>query len=774
MNRGIHAIRSAYVPRLLAVMLTVWPASGYAQYIGLEPERIVTLLDDTAAGVQEASAGARDEARRVHLSASLLNEGKRVAALEALGPAGHDESPRLRYARVLIRLHAEREVRFADLRASLAALLQLDPFFQDEDAFDVWLGLNPDKKELHSHLAMVQARQDPRADWQRGEVLLRLDEPRAALAALERAGAPRDDALRSRVERALARAHFQAKDDAAGQAVYHRLLERLDVPAAERLFHDVAAIASQAERQEFATLAARDRAAFFRRFWASRHPVPVQELNPRLAEHYRRLAQALAEYPLQSTGRGFFTDADVFRSFSPKLPYFDPDVMFADGPASRYWLDPRGLLLIRHGEPDRRIPPRTFGDAALSESWLIGGYGSRPLFFHFVKRPMVGEWSVALNLAVAATRRAAIPDDPEKVLYDLTSAFVPLYQSRLAFHPLYQQVSEARSEADLGRLLRAESELMAAFLKAALTFDSTGYYTPANTLPLAVSVSNFYSGGRPALEVQFAADLSEVDVKTLGPASSLDATLMLYGKDWTTLYRRVDEQFPLERPASGKLKGFVGRLPVGDLEPEDYRLTLFIHQRESGRVGLARGRHEAAYIHEDSLGISDLFLFRQRKGKPGSRPPEIEAAGDWIPAPQRVVDPSTPFRLEFELYNLQPDASGAVRYEVEERVLTLYEEPGFLQKLAGYGNLAGQLFFPLYLFAGQTGAAILSQAAASETDGLAVSKRLVEGRPGEAITEDVKMDLRALKPGVYTVYVTVRDLRTGEITSRFLTLQLRR
>lgn len=106
--------------------------------------------------------------------------------------------------------------------------------------------------------------------------------------------------------------------------------------------------------------------------------------------------------------------------------------------------------------------------------------------------------------------------------------------------------------------------------------------------------------------------------------------------------------------------------------------------------------------------------------------------------------------IDFELYNLQANDSGQVRYEVEERVVTLYKEPGFFGKLAGYANLAGQIFFPLYTFTAQVGTLVLSQASARETDGLIVASRLVEHPPVATSEERVQIDLQALKPGVCT------------------------
>lgn len=771
MNTTRRSSRFALLTAAVTLAFTLLPAASDAQYIGLEPQRIVALLDQSA-------SGGEDETARVTLAVSLFREGKPQAALDALGPPTDRETPRLGYARLLLKLHTEHDLRFSGFRTALRELLQTDPFFSD--VFDVWLGLNPQKKELRSYLEVLRPLRDPRADWQRAEVLLRLGDAQQAVRVLQETRGS-DVALQNRVDHALARAHFQMKADAAGQAAYQRLLARLDDTTANFLFQDIAAIASSAEREEFATLSLEKKAEFFRRFWASRHPIPVQEANPRLAEHYRRLAQALADYALQSNGRGFFTDPDVFRSLSPALTYFDSMVLFAEGPASRYWFDARGLMLLRHGQPTLLIPARRYGDSGrdtgteITESWFVNRYLSRPMLFHFIERPAVGEWTLVLNLAVAAARRGASPDDPEKILRDLTqtASYRALYESRLQLHPVYQQILEARSQLDLGRALRAESELMAGYLKAAVTFDATGYYTRENTLPLAVSVSNFYAHGRPAIEVDFATDLRKAGLAKLGHAASLHATVILYDRNWTELHHRIDEDFAVQPLPSGEFGAFLGRLRITDLEPEEYRLALYISQQESGRISVAKGGHEVTYIGQGSLGLSDPLLLQPTRANTKTATKEAGDAADvWMPMPDRVVRRSFPSRLEFELYNLQPDDAGNAHYEVEERVLTLYEKPSFLKNLASYGAQFGQVFFPLYAFASQVGASVLSQATASETEGLKVSTRQVTQPSADAITEEVKTDLRGLKPGVYTVYVTVRDLHANEITSRFLTLQV--
>ena len=163
-------------------------------------------------------------------------------------------------------------------------------------------------------------------------------------------------------------------------------------------------------------------------------------------------------------------------------------------------------------------------------------------------------------------------------------------------HPIYRAVLEARSQVDLERGLRAEHEQMASFVKAAMALDSTSYYTRENTLPMAVSVSNFYSEGLPGIDVDFAVDLSVLDLDKLNESSTLEATVLVYDKEWKEVLTQVDNEFSLWPPPSGKAKTFVGNLKVLDLDPNQYRLVLQINQSDTGRIGIARRGGSAAPV----------------------------------------------------------------------------------------------------------------------------------------------------------------------------------
>lgn len=835
------AVTSAAVPVLLVAL--IFPATVHAEYLGREPDRIVSLLleggpEEIPSAVSEGKRFAREEAwneaeaafrraasesaeGRFGLAVALLQQGRVDEALreiEKLGVVGavsgnaddredlQDEMARrseesyrrYRYAEVLARLRGESELDFPELREEIASVLgQGRPTSASSasfhDAFEVWLALNPSEDELDERLDRLEGRSEPVLRWQRAELRLRLGEPGQALsndlAQLE----PDEPWLRARVRRARARAYYQLSSDGPGQAVYGQMLDDLDEPAAQLLYRDISVLLDADERSRYEGLSLEDKLQFFRTFWTQRHPVPTQRVNPRIGEHYRRLAHVLREYPLQSNGGGYFTDPEVFKEHSPELPYYDPEVLFAHGRASRFWLDHRGLVYLRHGEPDRQMRPGRHGGSEENDSWRLGGYQARPLVFNFVKRDSIGEWVITLNLAVAATG-FQVKDDPEILARELALDFRRLYSIRTMrnIHPIYRTVARARDRRTFEQALLQESQIMAAFVKASVVFDSTGYYTQDNTMPMSIQVTNAYDGGEPAFLVHFLVSLADLDASKLGEDASLQTTLILYDEDWTKELRRIEREHPLSKEVVDSLAesneedddenggpAFIGTLGAAGLEPKAYGVVLEAFQPDTRRVGLARGQHTVNWVPPDGLGMSDLLLLGARKdsgqrGTTGAGSGDMSAGAQWTPKPTRVVHKSKEeAKFNFEVYNPAKDESGRVRYEVEERLLVLQEKPGFWDQMLGIASLAGRMFFPAYTFAAQVGGFTLSQALAEEKEGLTINERVEEKPHQEKIVESYTLDLEGLDPGIYTAYVTIKDMNSDQMVSRYLTFRVR-
>jgi GWxTD domain-containing protein len=127
---------------------------------------------------------------------------------------------------------------------------------------------------------------------------------------------------------------------------------------------DLAPLATAEELQAFDAASGEARAALLRRFWTRRDAADLRVAGERLREHYRRLFHA----------------RQVFPRYAPeRLPGI------AAGPgAGPEDVDDRGLIYVRHGEPDDRVQFSTLG-LEPNESWRY----ARPegdLVLHFVAR----------------------------------------------------------------------------------------------------------------------------------------------------------------------------------------------------------------------------------------------------------------------------------------------------------------------------------------------------------------------------------------------------
>ena len=176
---------------------------------------------------------------------------------------------------------------------------------------------------------------------------------------------------------ALGRLQFARGQPEAGtraiEAAVASIASRVDALV---LFEEIKTVASPEEVAEFRRLT--DVAAyqeFFQVFWTRRDPMPAAPYNARIAEHYRRLRVAEQHFL-------FYGYRTWYRSvFTHDAGYF-PETY-----ALGHDFDDRGIVYIRHGEPD----DRTIGDA---NSWL---YRDSLLVFHFAPTCTAGICSVTAH-----------------------------------------------------------------------------------------------------------------------------------------------------------------------------------------------------------------------------------------------------------------------------------------------------------------------------------------------------------------------------------------
>jgi tetratricopeptide (TPR) repeat protein len=313
-------------------------------------------------------------------------------------------------------------------RRGLVHVLTLNPDYRD--AWALWTTLyrgDDERLEAVNALALHAGSHD--ADlWRAGLLveLRRYDEAALILAALARRW-PADPASRAWLARSL---YEQAKDDSAAGS-YDQAVSRAHADTGEVLWHQVRSIATPEERGAYARAGSAGRESFLRLFWARRNPDLRLAVNPRIGEHFRRLAEARRVFALLhpqaryhhsrerrtvlgGVGTPPGVDLDAIRSdIAGTRQARVEDEQVAAGitlrldpaqeetPNLEDGLDDRGRMFVRYGRPDERYVWN--GDAETWRYVLPEGY----LQVTFVRRTADGGGDEIVTPVVAGEAGAA-------------------------------------------------------------------------------------------------------------------------------------------------------------------------------------------------------------------------------------------------------------------------------------------------------------------------------------------------------------------------------
>src|SRR5438128_665997 len=267
----------------------------------------------------------------------------------------------------------------------------------------------------------------------------------------------------------LARTAYFARRPREGAAAYCAGARAATSAAALGLYRtELSYLATAAELASFDSLAApAARAAWLERFWIRRDVTEAREPGERLAEHYRRWFYARRNFRLVSRHRHY----DITERYRTAQTEFDD----------------RGLIYIRHGDPDRRAQyssPGTVLGSGLepNESWL---YRHPPpdgnLIFHFVSRGDVQDFKLVESALDALGFQARFGPAQRGGLDALA---LELWDSRANLDPIYQRPPS-------GVRLTDERALGDHAIQAGTTTDS---YRQRLDVPLALATSDSVVG----------------------------------------------------------------------------------------------------------------------------------------------------------------------------------------------------------------------------------------------------------------------------------------
>jgi tetratricopeptide (TPR) repeat protein len=153
----------------------------------------------------------------------------------------------------------------------------------------------------------------------------------------------------------------------AGARAYFEGVERSDATALEAYFEDVRIIANERELADWKNSVTQGRGTWLKRFWEGRAAASGKTVAERLAEHYRRLAEAQQRFRRTGKRGGAPLGSMLQQKYDvEQLPF-----------------DERGIIYVRHGTPEQVIRTANL-DLRPNESWAYTLPSGKQQLFHFV------------------------------------------------------------------------------------------------------------------------------------------------------------------------------------------------------------------------------------------------------------------------------------------------------------------------------------------------------------------------------------------------------
>ncbi|NUM82094.1 GWxTD domain-containing protein [bacterium] len=467
------------------------------------------------------------------------------------------------------------------------------------------------------------------------------------------------------------------RPEEASEAFNAGLNDIKDSKAIERLFIDVQDIASKTELAQWENLKSNEeKLQFIRTFWKKRDPNPIDPVNQRLIEHYRRL-----DFARQSYGR-------------PLKP----------------WYDDRGLIYVRLGKPDRVYFGKPRQDIKENESWLYDNIKTG-LYFDFVD---VGSGYQLRSLIDAADKSASMEE------------IIGVFDERATLHPYYQQMAQKiRTQADVQRI-RAENDLNniqtgkggANLVEAFERFEKSQIGTQflgnntyqqdyignevfaqqnqhfvfdfgAPHLPMNVNFASFKGQSKnsrmefyfivPFEKLNFIPDKNQLEKYT----SNLKLNLKIYDTKYNEITSTEREVTVNSNATELKTHFYLDQIEQ-ELVPGKYVMAVEIRNNEKDRVGIYQFVVSVRDYTADTLTVSDIelaqyvdnTLVKDKFVKP-------QTTLKVVPNPAAGILKDKPLTVYYEIYNLTVNNEGKSSYQVSYSIKMLDTDQSFLSSIAG-------------------------------------------------------------------------------------------
>ncbi len=425
----------------------------------------------------------------------------------------------------------------------------------------------------------------------------------------------------------LVRMYFEKGEAARAEEIYWRAVDRISSwLGAALLFEDLKYLVTDAELDVYRALVSdRKKKAFFHTFWSIRNPAPAARTNVRLAEHSLRFLLAERKYECYEF-RSWFNDPD-------KVHHLQFPRSFA---LNREFND-KGLILIRHGEPDDTQRTMGIGQQEQHESWLYSATGdSQQRIFHFSQSNSVGNnW-----------RLVSIPDDP--------TMLERLETWDIRFHGLVS--GEPLGREEMIDRLRVESQVTVA---AALATDEHRWTKDTKIFSLPHSVTRFRSdSGMVLVNVSYALPILALKNEFSDTLKTLlvEVGVSVSGAAGKKVASGLNTYAFSLSPQTGNWHVELYRFV---LHPDSVKISM--HARPVGANLISAWNTELRlqpYLPSMPL-LSDIEFLLPSTTKSSTEIDGIKV----IPCPFDALPRTRPLYVYWEMYNLTRDGDGNTRYK---------------------------------------------------------------------------------------------------------------
>jgi GWxTD domain-containing protein len=404
------------------------------------------------------------------------------------------------------------------------------------------------------------------------------------------------------------------------------------------LFLEIQDIATPQEKKEYESLPLEKKGLFFKKFWKSRDPTPLTEVNERYIEHFRRVQFARSMFP------------------SVLPPYYDD----------------RGRIYVKYGQPDgRHVSTMSGMKVRDNESWSYEKSIARGLVFDFVESG--GGFRLVQDLSQAAIAGV----DYSERLYMAAL----LYEERAnTLGGSYNRFSLGLKENDLVDFVNMK---MAAQAEAPVEVFHYDYH--ADPLPFQVRMAQFRGdSGKTRVEIYhsvIARDLAFHPYMGNRYISSVVTTVAIFDTLYDEVKRKSKRVHVIAR-SRDQIQA-ISNLDQIDfqLAPQSlYHVVIQKENPEGNKLGIRKYLLAVRDFRGDSLEISDLEIAYQI-GVVERKDQFVKGDLRILPYTFRQHNRRSPITVYYEIYNLKLDEKGKSKYRIDYKITSLTQKEGGLKKL---------------------------------------------------------------------------------------------